>query len=63
MKLHKNIVAGLILILVAGSHYLSAQEHNPYISSKAFEQLKRLLGSLEGRCHSAIMKLDNVLIG
>ncbi len=48
MKLHKNIAAGLILILVTGSHYLSAQEHNPYVGSKAFEQLKRLLGSWEG---------------
>lgn len=48
MKLNKNIVASLIMIMATGSLYLSAQEHSPYVGSKAFEQLKGLVGSWEG---------------
>ena len=48
MKLLKNILTGLSLFMATASVHLSAQEHKPYVGSKAFEQLKDLVGHGKG---------------
>lgn len=48
MKTSNLILAGVIGLLAYGSVLVSAQEQEPYVGSKAFEQMKLLVGEWEG---------------